>query len=88
MSEKEVSDLTINRVECPHCKACWINGKHYWSTGATSDHSESDLAGLVCNTSHGDTTQCINPQLGNETGDTWSQRLGLLSAVEKEKKDR
>ena len=84
MSDKEVSDLTMSRTECPHCHAVWINGVHYWKTGFVGN--EADLAGLVCNTAHGDSSKCINPQLGNETGDTWSQRLKLLSALEKEKK--
>jgi hypothetical protein len=87
MSEKETSDFAISRVECPHCKACWIDGKHYWSTGATSDRSEIDLAGLVCNTQHGDPSQCINPQLGNESGDSWSQRLLDLYKLEAKKKE-
>ena len=30
-SEKEYSDLSMTRVECPKCGATWINGQHYWS---------------------------------------------------------
>lgn len=70
----EFSDLSLSRVDCPHCGATWINGKHIWNTGASSDNSEADLAGLVCNTAHGDVSQCINPKKGDTTGDTWAKR--------------
>jgi len=81
MPEKETSDLSMSRVECEHCGAIWINGTHYWSTGCTSPTSEADLAGLVCNTPHGDPEQCINPKKGSEDGDTWEKRLSDLDQV-------
>jgi len=70
--ERQFSDLSMSRVECPKCGATWINGQHYWSgTGAKGD--ELDLAGLVCNTM-GD-FQCINPMKGKKGGDNWDKRL-------------
>lgn len=71
MSEKEVSSLSLNRVECAKCGAVWINGQHYWKTGYVGN--EVDLASLVCQP-YGD-GQCINPQKNVEGGDTWAQRL-------------
>lgn len=68
---KETSDLSMSRVECPHCESVWINGQHYWRTGCKGN--ELDLAGLVCN-KHGN-HQCINPQRGKIGGDTWEKRL-------------
>ena len=88
MSDKETSDLSMSRVQCPHCDAVWINGKHYWQTGCTSDTSELDLAGLVCNTSYGDRSKCINPKVGMEGGDTWNQRLTYLEILQEEMKEQ
>ena len=35
---KEMSDLKLDRKECPKCGAIWINGQHIWSgTGATGN---------------------------------------------------
>ena len=28
MTEKETSDLSLTRVECPVCGAIWLNGQH------------------------------------------------------------
>ena len=64
---------------CPKCNAKWLEGVHYWSTGAVGN--EHDLAGLVCN-SLGDDT-CINPQKGSEEGQTWEKRLAELGILEK-----
>ena len=86
MSDKEVSDFSINRIECPHCKAVWINNQHYWSTGATGN--EVDLAGLVCNTPHGSPGQCINPQIGTEGGDTWAKRMEYFKELQEETKEQ
>jgi hypothetical protein len=80
MSEKETSDLSISRVECPKCQAIWINGQHYWRTGCIGN--EVDLAGLVCN-NHGD-FQCINPQKNAEGGDTWAKRLEDITKLMEE----
>ena len=74
-SDKEMSDLTITRAECPKCGAVWINGQHYWS-GTGKLGNELDLAGLVCNKLGDDT--CINPCKGSEGGVTWEQRLTEL----------
>jgi len=76
MSDKELSYLSLSRVECPKCGAVWINGQHRWS-GTGSIGSELDLAGLVCN-EHGD-EQCINPLKGMEGGDTWDSRMEDLN---------
>ena len=73
MTDKEVSDLSLSRKECPKCGAVWINGQHIWSgTGNKTENSELDLAGLVCNRAGDDT--CINPQRGVVGGITWEER--------------
>jgi len=77
MSEKEVSGLSLKRVECETCGAVWINGQHYWQTGYKGN--ELDLAGLVCN-NHGN-AKCINPQKGAEGGDTWEKRLEYITKL-------
>lgn len=84
MTEKETSDFSMRREECEHCGATWINGQHRWNTGATSLNSEADLAGLVCNTPHGNPQLCINPQKGNEMGDTWEKRWENISGLTKD----
>ena len=81
MDEKQLSDFSVKRDECPHCGAVWINGKHYWRTGSLGN--EADLAGLVCNTPHGCPEKCINPQIGNETGDTWEKRIAFSKTLMK-----
>lgn len=83
-NDKELSDLSLSRKECPKCGAIWMNGKHTWSTGAAG--SEIDLAGLVCN-KLGD-TQCINPQKGVEGGDTWDKRMEDLENMGEEKEGK
>ena len=81
---RELSDLKLERKECPKCGATWINGQHIWSgTGATGN--EDDLAGLVCN-KLGD-HQCINPKKGSDKGDTWEARLAYMEGRFEEKKD-
>ena len=74
---KEFSDLSLNRKECPKCGAIWMNGQHYWS-GTGAKGNEKDLAGLVCNVG-GDAT-CINPMKGTEGGDTWEKRMADLES--------
>jgi hypothetical protein len=71
-NDREFSDLSMSRAECPKCGAVWINGQHYWS-GTGKQGNELDLAGLVCNKlgNH----QCINPKRGSDGGDTWAKRL-------------
>ena len=77
-NDKEMSDLSMSRAECPKCGAVWLAGQHYWATGAVGN--ELDLAGLVCNTlgNH----QCINPKRGDDGGDTWAKRLEDLEKLE------
>ena len=74
MESKELSDLKLDRKECPKCGAVWLNGQHTWKTGAKGN--ELDLAGLVCN-KLGD-ANCINPVKGIEGGVTWAERLDTL----------
>lgn len=88
MSDRELSDLKLERVECGHCGAVWINGQHRWQTGCTSETSELDLAGLVCNTHYGNPQLCKNPARGKEGGDTWEKRLSFLDDQTEELKDQ
>jgi len=85
MNEKELSDFSVSRAECPKCKAVWINGQHYWS-GTGKLGNELDLAGLVCNKlgNH----QCINPKRGCDGGDTWDKRMEILEKDFPEDKKR
>ena len=80
-NDRELSDLKLERKECPKCGATWINGEHRWS-GTGNKGSELDLAGLVCNKlgNH----QCINPKKGMEGGDTWAKRLEDLEKMGEE----
>ena len=53
-----------------------------WTTHV--EHGEDwkrkpDLAGLVCNKLGDD--QCINPIRGDETGDTWEKRMGVMTTL-------
>ncbi len=82
--DRELSNLSLSRKECPKCGAIWMNGKHTWATGAAG--SERDLAGLVCN-KLGD-YQCINPEKGVEGGDTWDKRMEDLEKMGEEKQGR
>jgi len=81
MADKELSDLSLSRKECPKCGAVWINGNHIWR-GTANEGSEINLAGLVCN-KYGDQT-CINPMKGEEGGVTWEDRLKTLEVLDKE----
>jgi len=83
--DRELSDLTLERKECPKCGAVWINGQHYWS-GTGNKGNELDLAGLVCN-NLGD-NQCINPVRGQDGGDTWTKRMEDLEQGEEQKQGR
>ena len=84
-NDRELSDLTIERKECPKCGAVWINGQHYWS-GTGNKGNELDLAGLVCN-NLGD-NQCINPVRGQDGGDNWEKRMEDLEKFGEEKEGR
>ena len=79
---REMSDLSLDRKECPKCGALWLNGQHYWS-GTGVKGNDLDLAGLVCNKLGDD--RCINPCRGQEGGDTWAKRLEDLTKGEEEK---
>ena len=82
MDNKELSNLSMDRKECPKCGATWLNGEHYWS-GTGKKGNELDLAGLVCN-NLGDET-CINPCIGQEGGVTWEvRRIKLESDFQNE----
>ena len=83
--EKEYSDLSMTRVECPKCGATWINGQHYWS-GTGKLGNELDLAGLVCNKLG--SFQCVNPKRGQDGGDTWAKRLEVIDKDFPEDKKR
>ena len=39
---KELSDLSLERKECPKCGAVWLNGQHIW-TGTGKRGNELDL---------------------------------------------
>ena len=65
---------------CPKCDAKWVDGQHYWSTGALGD--PHDLAGLVCN-DLGDET-CVNPCKGSDSGDTWERRAAFIDKISEE----
>jgi hypothetical protein len=83
--DNEFSDFKLERKECEKCGATWINGKHVFrGTGSSSENSELDLAGLVCN-KYGN-EQCINPKKGQEGGQTWEYRAGYIDGVFAEKK--
>lgn len=85
-NDKELSNLKLERKECPKCGATWINGKHVFrGTAASYDKSELDLAGLVCN-KLGD-EQCINPSKGIEGGQTWERRAGYVEGAIAAKKE-
>lgn len=74
---------------CPICEAKFMEGVPYWHTGTQA--TELDLAGLVCNqTNEPKRSQCINPSLGKEGGQTWEYRRGyaegLMSEFERAQK--
>jgi hypothetical protein len=59
---------------CSKCGARWIAGQLYWSSGKPG--KEEDLAGLVCNEVKD--TNCINPKLGDISGQSWEKRLKMM----------
>ena len=84
MDSKETSDLSVSRKECSKCGAVWINGQHYWRSGARGD--EETLSNIVCGIK--DFEECINPKhiTGHIYGDkdTWAKRAGVARLLEKE----
>lgn len=69
---------------CKKCGATWIDGQHYWS-GTGKKGNELDLAGLVCNRLGND--DCINPLRGEDGGDTWEARMGVIKGVMEEEEE-
>ena len=79
--DKDLSDLKIDREECPHCGAIWLNGQHIWSgTGKLGD--PQTLSNLVCGISN--SPKCINPShvKGHLYGDkdTWEKRASFINS--------
>lgn len=68
----------MNIKTCSKCGARWISDQLYWSSGKPG--KEEDLAGLVCNQIKDE--NCINPKLGDETGQTWEKRLKRMDEFE------
>lgn len=65
---------------CAKCGARWMEGQHYWSTGAQGN--EADLAGLVCNNlKPGEESECINPLRGDASGTNWEYRRGMIDGI-------
>ena len=84
MSDKQVSDFSIKRVECSVCGAIWLNGQHTWSTGRHGD--EETLSNLVCGIKND--PKCINSKhiKGHIYGekDTWEKRSRVINQKLKE----
>jgi hypothetical protein len=74
MSDKELSDLSFNREECPKCGAVWLNGNHIWRTG--NKGNEETLHNLVC--SRTNDPQCINKKY--KKGFVYKRDLNLLKS--------
>ena len=75
----------MNCKQCGKCGAKWIDGQHFWSTGAKGN--DADLAGLVCDRFGDD--QCINPLRGTEHGgDTWEKRLKESKKIDRKGPNR
>jgi hypothetical protein len=55
-----------------------MEGQLYWATGARG--SNEDLAGLVCNQVK-EVSECINPERGSDTGQTWEYRRGFIDGA-------
>ena len=87
MPDKEVSDFSLQRTECPLCGAIWLNGQHTWSTGRKGD--EETLSNLVCGIK--DDPMCINKKhiKGHIYGDkdTWEKRSKFIDSKTKEISD-
>jgi len=76
--DKQLSELNMERKECPKCGAVWLNGQHIWRTGCTGDNKT--LSNLVCGLV--ESPECINPEhkKGHIYGekDTWEKRTRFL----------
>ena len=79
-SDKEVSDFSLKREECPKCGAIWLNGQHTWATGIKGD--EETLANLVCSQTP-QVPGCVNTKYkkGHIYGDkdTWEKRNNFIN---------
>jgi len=78
-NQKEVSDFSLKREECPKCGAVWLNGQHIWTgTGKVGDPEV--LSNLVCTTVNA--PDCINKSYkkGHIYGekDTWAKRKAFI----------
>ena len=80
MTEKETSNLSIDRKECSKCGAVWLNGQHRWHTGSIGDNKT--LSNLVCGLV--DSPECINPEhkVGHIYGesDSWEKRSKFIDS--------
>jgi hypothetical protein len=85
--DKQTSDFSLSRVECPKCGATWLNGQHYWRTGARGD--EETLSNLVCSTV--DSPECINDKYVKgkiyPNKDTWKKRSDFINTELKKRLD-
>ena len=75
----------MNCKTCTKCGAKWLEGQLFWSTGAKA--KELDLAGLVCNNLSPEDEgymECINPLRGEQGGDTWEYRRGVIDGLMQE----
>ena len=79
-SNKEFSDFSLKREECPKCGAVWLNGQHTWATGNKGD--EESLANLVCSQTP-QVPGCVNSKFkkGHVYGDkeTWEKRANFIN---------
>ena len=66
------------RQECEKCGAVWLDGQHYWHTGAKG--ATKTLSNLVCGIA--ESPLCINPdhKKGHIYGeaDTWEKRRAFI----------
>lgn len=85
MSDKEISDLSVQREECPRCKAVWLNGRHMW-TGTGKEGNEETLHNLVC--SKVNDPKCINKKYKKghiyENADSWEKRSKFIEGWSQE----
>tara|TARA_R100000231_G_scaffold20683_1_gene20199 strand:+ start:230 stop:487 length:258 start_codon:yes stop_codon:yes gene_type:complete len=81
MADKELSDLSFIREECPRCGAIWLNGQHTWYTGKKGN--EEDLHNLVC--SQANDPQCINKKYKKghvyDFADSWNKRMEFINKM-------
>jgi len=80
MQDKEVSNLSLERKECPKCGAVWLNGQHRWTgTGKTGDPEV--LSNLVCSVVND--SNCANPSYKKghiyQNKDSWEKRKSFIS---------